>query len=218
MQVERSRAERKPRFRPFPAIILQNEPDSTRARAPKAHRPTCPAESRERRHPPQPSQKNRQKLPFASMLFLCQHSHYVSANSKPLLYLFRVYDIFYTLLFLIIFFCSLILDVPCLYHQPTAKLPISSFPPLVPPLLQPSHSRRASSPRRVFSDSPFSLPFFLLPRFINSIVLLIYHHPFVCRYNIIIGNIIPSLLMQLLFSIALPFAILFSLSLSLSPS
>lgn len=53
---------------------------------------------------PQPSQKNRQKLPFASMLFLCQHSHYVSANSKPLLYLFRVYDIFYTLLFLIIFF------------------------------------------------------------------------------------------------------------------
>jgi len=137
------------------------------------------------------------------MLFLCQHSHYVSANSKPLLYLFRVYDIFYTLLFLIIFFCSLILDVPCLYHQPTAKLPISSFPPLVSLLLRPSHSRRVSSPRRV-PPTHLSLPLSLLSRFINSIVLLIYHHPFVCRYNIIIGNIIPSLLMQLLFSIALP--------------
>lgn len=99
-----------------------------------------------------PSQKNRQKLPFASMLLLCQHSHYVSANSKPLLYLFRVYDILY-FTFLIIFFCSLILDVPCLYHQPTAKLPISLA--LLPPrssnsLLRNSlRSRRASSPRRV---------------------------------------------------------------------
>lgn len=161
---------------------------------------------------PQPSQKNRQKLPFASMLFLCQHSHYVSANSKPLLYLFRVYDIFYTLLFLIIFFCSLILDVPCLYHQPTAKLPISSFPPLVSLLLRPSHSRFLPSPGT--SDSPFSPSLSLLSRFINSIVLLIYHHPFVCRYNIIIGNIIPSLLMQLLFSIALPSLSLFSSFLS----
>lgn len=35
-----------------------------------------------------PVTENRQKLPFASMLLLCQHSHYVSANSKPLLYLF----------------------------------------------------------------------------------------------------------------------------------
>lgn len=43
---------------------------------------------------------------------------------------FFAFMIFYTLLFLIIFFCSLILDVPCLYHQPTAKLPISSLPPL----------------------------------------------------------------------------------------
>ncbi|KAL6266363.1 hypothetical protein P5V15_003218 [Pogonomyrmex californicus] len=52
---------------------------------------------------PTPSRKNRQKLSFASMLLLCQHSHYVSANSKPLLYLFRVYDILY-FTFLIIFF------------------------------------------------------------------------------------------------------------------
>lgn len=186
---------------------MQNEPIQHVHALPKLITPRVPR-NRATYHP-QPSQKNRQKLPFASMLFLCQHSHYVSANSKPLLYLFRVYDIFYTLLFLIIFFCSLILDVPCLYHQPTAKLPISSFPPLVSLLLRPSHSRRVSSPRRV-SPTHLSLPLSLLSRFINSIVLLIYHHPFVCRYNIIIGNIIPSLLMQLLFSIALPSLSFFS--------
>lgn len=35
---------------------------------------------------------------------LCQHSHYVSANSKPLLYLFRVYDILYFTFFNYFFF------------------------------------------------------------------------------------------------------------------
>lgn len=55
------------------------------------------------------------------MLLLCQHSHYVSADSKLLLYLFSRYDIFYFTFFIISFFFLLILDVPCLYHQPTAK-------------------------------------------------------------------------------------------------
>lgn len=43
------------------------------------------------------------KALVASMLLLCQHSHYVSADSKLLLYLFSLYDIFY-FTFLIIFF------------------------------------------------------------------------------------------------------------------
>lgn len=147
---------------------------TTRVRVPEPpsiHHPRVSCESHDvpSRSSSIPSQKNRQKLPFASMLLLCQHSHYVSANSKPLLYLFRVYDILY-FTFFNYFFCSLILDVPCLYHQPTAKLPISSLPPLFlshPDLVSFNPLVRASSPRRVLPTrlSPLtfslSLSFFL---------------------------------------------------------
>lgn len=85
----------------------------------------------------------RQKLPFASMLLLCQHSHYVSANSKPLLYLFRVYDILYFTFFNYFFLFVNIrraVSLPSAYCQTTLSsffilyyLPFSTpnFPPVV---------------------------------------------------------------------------------------
>jgi len=198
----------------LPYLAYLGQIDLTRARAPKTHplfllSPNCATYHSVPSHPT-PSQKNRQKLPFASMLLLCQHSHYVSANSKSLLYLFRVYDILY-FTFLIIFFCSLILDVPCLYHQPTAKLLIPHFRFFLTFFLSLSLSLSLFHPANLFSFNPLaraalsplagyfllsSLSFSLslsLSQFINSIVLI--SSSFVC-YNIIIGNNIPSLLMQ----------------------
>jgi len=87
--------------------------------------------SRESRDTPSyPSQKNRQKLPFASMLLLCQHSHYVSANSKPLLYLFRVYDILYFTFLIIFLFVNIrrAVSLPSAYCQTTYSPPFRLGP------------------------------------------------------------------------------------------
>lgn len=92
---ERSRAERKPLAYVHSRHVTSCKTNrfNTCTRAPKTLSPVRvrPARKRgsdTRRTIPSRHRKNRQKLPFASMLFLCQHSHYVSANSKPLLYLF----------------------------------------------------------------------------------------------------------------------------------
>lgn len=139
---------------------------TTRARVPEPplihHPPVYPA-NRTTYHPiPSrsssiPSQKNRQKLPFASMLLLCQHSHYVSANSKPLLYLFRVYDILYFTFFNYFFLFVNIrraVSLPSAYCQTTYLLASASFSLFLslshPDLVSFNLLARAFSPRRVF--------------------------------------------------------------------
>ena len=129
---------------------------------------------------------------------------------------------FFTLLFLIIiiiiiiyylfiylfFFCSLILDVPCLYRQPTAKkttLPL--FHPFLPflsvsrdPNLSLSFSHLSFSRFLSLSFSIHSVILNISPRYIIIISSCVYKEYYIisfsCRYNIIIGNNIPSVLMQ----------------------
>lgn len=143
------------------------------------------------------------------MLLLCQHSHYVSADSKSLLYLFSRYDIFFLLYFFNYFtFSSLILDVPCLYRQPTAKKTTSS-PSYLSSIL--ALFRAINFISHPLADTHTLALCFLshIPRLSSRHSCIIpLHHPsfcvykeyyiisFSCHYNIIIGNNIPSVLMH----------------------
>lgn len=123
---------------------------------------------------------------------------------------FHVMIFFYFTFLIILCFCSLILDMPCLYRQPTAKRLLVVFPSLLfslsfsrlfvhsisralPHPLSPSCtirlSRFNSLPMIHTSIASHHPP----PAFIKSIIHII---SFSCRYHIIIGNNIPSVLMQ----------------------